>query len=275
MIREPTSSNARAMPPPALDLAPPDDPRALDASPWPIRVHTLGPLQLWRGGERIVFAGKVPRKALHLLRALVALGGRDVASSTVADVLWPEAEGDAARGALDITVHRLRRLLGRADAIVVQDRRLSIHARVCWVDALALARAIARCAARLARSGVADDATLHDADRIVTWYRGPFLPGVEEDIPLVVSMRERLRADLGRLLRALDARGGQSARPGRWRGRLNALCARDPGLARHGYGPAAEGGADERGRRWAALPGEPDDRDRLAVTRRSPSVCDP
>jgi len=53
----------------------PETPAALDAWPWPVRIHTLGEFELWRLDERVAFARKVQRKPLELLQALIALGG--------------------------------------------------------------------------------------------------------------------------------------------------------------------------------------------------------
>jgi len=44
--------------------------------------------------------------------ALIAMGGRQVPQTRLADLLWPDAEGDAAYRALITTLQRLRRLIG-------------------------------------------------------------------------------------------------------------------------------------------------------------------
>ena len=60
------------------------------------------------------------------------------------DALWPDAEGDAAHFALTSAIHRLRRLLGREEAIIRQDNEVSLDDRYCWVDVWAVERLLAR-----------------------------------------------------------------------------------------------------------------------------------
>ena len=67
-------------------------------------------------GAPLRFTGKVPRKPLELLQAIVAFGGKEVLSETLCDALWPDSDGDTAGAALRMTISRLRRLL-RRDAL--------------------------------------------------------------------------------------------------------------------------------------------------------------
>ena len=116
-------------------LRPPVD--APDNWPWPVRIFTLGCCEAQVNGEKLEFSGKQPRKTLLLLKAIVALGGRDVPEQTLCDLLWGDEEGDAARNALSITVLRLRKLLGSNEAIVHQGGKVSLTPELCWVDAWA------------------------------------------------------------------------------------------------------------------------------------------
>ena len=88
--------------------------------PWRIRVRALGPFELAIEGDTLNGAAKTQRKPVELLKCLVAFGGRDVGAAAVMQALWPEAEGDAAKRSFDVTLHRLRRLLGRDDAILLE-----------------------------------------------------------------------------------------------------------------------------------------------------------
>jgi len=51
------------------------------------------------------------------------------------DQLWPEADGDRAVQNINTTLHRLRKLLGRDDSIILEHGRLSLNPELCWVDA--------------------------------------------------------------------------------------------------------------------------------------------
>jgi ATP/maltotriose-dependent transcriptional regulator MalT len=85
--------------PPPVDIA---------AWPWAVAITTLGPFRLERDGAPVPFGRKVQQRPLDLLKALIALGGREVPEAALADALWPDAQGDTALQALATTLHRLR-----------------------------------------------------------------------------------------------------------------------------------------------------------------------
>ena len=117
-----------------LRLAPPPSAALRDSWCWPLRIHALGRFELLIDDRPLASNGKAQKKTLELLKALVALGARDVDAGTFADALWPDADGDAARSALDMALHRLRKLLGRDDAVLMRDGKASLNADVCWLD---------------------------------------------------------------------------------------------------------------------------------------------
>ena len=95
-------------------LAPPEG-RASEHWPWPLAVRALGRFELARDGAALEVRGKAQRKPLELLKALIALGGEGVDASRLAALLWPDADGDAAKKSFDTTLYRLRKLLGLDD----------------------------------------------------------------------------------------------------------------------------------------------------------------
>jgi DNA-binding SARP family transcriptional activator len=170
-------------------LKPPAD--APDNWPWPVRIQTLGRFEVHVAGEPLEYSRKLPRKTLLLLKAIVALGGREVREQALCDALWGDEEGDAASNAFGITLLRLRKLLGSNESIVQRGGTVSLNPEVCWVDAQAFE-------ARLS------------GDRAKGWdalglYGGTFLP-TDEDEPWTVGARERLR---GRFIHALSMRGAE------------------------------------------------------------------
>jgi DNA-binding SARP family transcriptional activator len=182
----------RHLPPPAPGWEP---------WPWPLRLHTLGGFRVERQGEPLRFASKAQKRPLALLMALVALGGQagdGVASTRLAEALWPDAEGDAARSALGTTLFRLRHLLEDEEAIRLSEGKLSLDPDRVWVDAWALE----------ALAGAAEPAV---AD-LLRLYRGHFLER-EEDAPWMIAPRERLR---GLFLRAVDSLGQGCEAAGHW-----------------------------------------------------------
>jgi DNA-binding SARP family transcriptional activator len=142
------------------------------------------------------------------LQALIALGGHNVAATVVVDALWPDADGGCGRRALDVALLRLRRLLGRDDAIQVSGGRLSINSELCWVDAWAFERAVD--AAEDLGPGCAPERLRQVADTVISLYQGRFL-GAEDDRPWMMPARDRLAAKFARAVgscaRALVAAG--------------------------------------------------------------------
>jgi len=123
-------------------LTPPPGAEAVDAWPWPIRVYAFGPFEIYLDGERLRAGRKAQRKPLDLLKALIAFGSRDVPETRFWEALWPEATGDAAHKAFEITLHRLRSLLGDKDALLLDEGRLTLDPNHCWVDARAFERLV-------------------------------------------------------------------------------------------------------------------------------------
>jgi LuxR family maltose regulon positive regulatory protein len=177
-----------------------------EAWPWRAKVYTLGRFELWCDDERMQFAGKAPKKPLALLKALVVFGGRNVPEERLMDALWPDEEADAARKSLDITVLRLRKLLGSNDTIQVSDELISLNSQLCWSDVWAFEHLVERTDAAEAQNGPTAAAAA------LALYRGNFLPADAEE-PWTVKMRERLRAKFVRLVESV-AQADEIA--GRW-----------------------------------------------------------
>ena len=88
----------------------PDGSFVLSTSPR-ITIFTLGRFEVVLDGRPLRFKGRAPVRALELLSALIAAGGRGVSVASLSDSLWPEADGFDAYRAFTTTLHRLRRLL--------------------------------------------------------------------------------------------------------------------------------------------------------------------
>ncbi len=169
----------------------PDGPAVrLEHWPWAVRVRTLGDFAIELDGEPLRFTGKVQKRPLALLKALVAFGGRGVHETQLAEALWPDAEGDDAHNAFVTTLQRLRKLLGQRDALLLQEGRLSLNAQACWVDTWAFESVGAGVDARVAQGA-------EDRERALALYRGAFL--AQEDAPWAIAPRERLRARFVRM----------------------------------------------------------------------------
>ena len=155
--------------------------------PWHIRIYTLGSFRLVINGQSHSLAGKAQYKPLKLLKILVALGGQDVKEEKISELLWPDAEGDAAHSAFTTTLSRLRKLLGD-DSISVKSGRLSLNRLRCWVDVWVLEEQLEQL--QIAGPDPVELRTL--ADKIVALYRGPFMS--DEDGIWVERFRQRLQS---------------------------------------------------------------------------------
>jgi pentatricopeptide repeat protein len=145
--------------------------------------------------KRLEFGRKAPKRTIALLKALIALGGRDVPEQRLADALWPDLEADAAHESLAAALHRLRRLLGANEAILQRSGTLSLNKQHCFVDAPGFEEALNR----------------HGSRAALPLYRGSFLPG-DTDAPWSASTRERLR---GKFIRAVESAGRELEGAGR------------------------------------------------------------
>ena len=186
-------------------LAPAEAPLEVETWPWPLKVFTLGRFEIVVNERPVQFSGKAQRKPLALLQALIALGGHRVREDRLTEVLWPDADGDAAHQALSTTLHRLRRLLGHEGALVRHDGTISLVHGHCWVDLWAVERMTARAESAIGRSPVRDHewaASVRWTDRAVTLYRGEFLTG-DPAMPWAAAAGDRLRERLLRQLRKL------------------------------------------------------------------------
>jgi DNA-binding SARP family transcriptional activator len=183
-----------------LDAVRPD----LAAWPWPIRVRTLGRFQIELDGAPLVFAGRVARKPLELLQFVIASGGSDISASTVMFALWRELEGDKARAAFNVAMHRLRKLLAHDDAVVLKLGRLSLNPKCVWVDCLAFEQLAD--VAWAAAAGTLGAPAVQAAQRAVAMYGGHFL-GETEDEPWQMAYRSRLASKFKRCVGALACHG--------------------------------------------------------------------
>jgi ATP/maltotriose-dependent transcriptional regulator MalT/DNA-binding SARP family transcriptional activator len=168
--------------------------------PWPIKIYTLGRFLLARDAAPSHASGKTQQVPLELLKALIALGGRGVEVAKLEEALWPQAEGDAARKALDTTLHRLRKLLGVDEAVTVREGKLTLDGRYCWVDTWVLERRLSRVEEAL---GSGNEQELQEqAEAIFALYQDHFLVN-EPERPWMLGQRDRLRSKFVRHIKAL------------------------------------------------------------------------
>ncbi len=177
------------------DLAAP--PGAGDRWPWAVTIRALGGWHIERADGPMPSSRKESRRLLELLQLLVAHGSTPVPQDVVTDALWPDAEGDAARNALDNALHRLRKWLGGDDRILLRQGALSLNSARCWTDVAALEVALIS-----AMNPARDDSTAAPQPAPPpAWrqlYPAPLLPG--NDAAAVAARRTALHRRVQRAL---------------------------------------------------------------------------
>ena len=178
-----------------LQPAPADRPR--------IGIRALGGFHILRDGAPLPRHRKAPGKPLMLLKALVALGPASVPSHTLADLLWPDAEGDSADARLTTTLHRARALLGVPEAVLKDCGELALDRRLVSCDVFEFHDL----ALRLETQQEVDDAA---GTQLLEAYPAGLLPACTGEAWLQ-PCRERLAAKfaaaVARVGRRLDAAG--------------------------------------------------------------------
>jgi len=192
------------------DLVPDSPPLEIETWPWPVAIYTLGRFGILKDGRPLTFSRKVQKRPLSLLKALIAFGGRAVREEQIADVVWPEAEGDMAIQSMSVALRRLRDLLGHDEAVRRQEGVLGLDPRYCWVDAFAFERLLGN-AAFLRETGKKEGAAKLE-EKALPLYRGPFL-AEEAGRSWAVSMRERLWS---RYLSTVGRLGAHWMEAGEW-----------------------------------------------------------
>jgi DNA-binding SARP family transcriptional activator len=170
--------------------------------PWALRIRALGGFEISADESAVTFSGKVPKKPLELLKLLVARGNGGLEGSAIAQQLWPDAQGDDAENVLRMTLHRLRKILGRDEFVLLQDGKVRLNRALCWVDAWHFER---ECDALRSH-----DASAHaNVEEALRLYHGPAFDG-EEPQAWMLASRDRWRGKFVALIKTCGQRLRQS-----------------------------------------------------------------
>ncbi|NVN89752.1 MAG: hypothetical protein HXX11_04045 [Desulfuromonadales bacterium] len=168
-------------------LVPQKPPMDMEEWPWKVKIYSLGRFELYINGNLMRSSGKVQKKPLEMLKSLIVLGGSESREGQVADLLWPESDGDTAKNSLKITLHRLREMLGNERVVQIREGKLSLDQHQVWVDAWAFEEML-----QTRGSDDRDDEYMRRAEKALCLYRGHFLDE-DHDKPWTVTLRKRLR----------------------------------------------------------------------------------
>lgn len=155
--------------------------------PWPIALHAFGKFEILRFREPVAASGKAQKRPLEVLKALLAAGNAGVSQQMLTAQLWPDAED--AKAALNVTIYRLRRLLGNDDAIVVAGGTVALGENEVWSDVAALAYLCDRIEQIGEHSPQAD--MIAAAENLLVLYRGGFC--AEDEDVFLLAARDRWR----------------------------------------------------------------------------------
>lgn len=182
-------------------FVPPEAMPQCEAWPWQLKIYTLGRFELFcgdnRGDKRIESPPKAQQKPLALLKAIVALGGKDVPMERLSDALWPDADGDTATASLYTTIHRLKKLIQSEEVIIVGDEKVSLDPRLCWTDVSALEYFLDKAGEK--RNAEDKEGTVAMLEKACRLYKGHFL-STEPKNGLYARLHERLRAKFAQSL---------------------------------------------------------------------------
>ncbi|MCF6157350.1 MAG: hypothetical protein E3K32_01985 [wastewater metagenome] len=177
-------------------LIPDIPPLDIENWPWPLKIYTLGQFHLQKQGKPVQSLKKAQQKPLTMLKVLIALGGKEIKEERLTDILWPDAEGDAAHSAFTTTLARLRRLILCKHVILVHEGMITLNPRYCWVDVWAFDRIFDQFERKWENTKLMKDTdqaiVLSLSEKIFHLYRGQFLPSDTQQV-WTLSSRERLR----------------------------------------------------------------------------------
>jgi two-component SAPR family response regulator len=128
-------------------------------------------------------------RAQALLKAVIAHDGTAIPVTKLADMLWPDSDGDKSVNALKVTLYRLRRMVAGENGelghwIYIKNRHVSLSKELCQVDAFEFENRI---------KSVLRTQTIEPyfIKKILKIYNGNFLEG-QDDIPCIIYKRDNL-----------------------------------------------------------------------------------
>jgi LuxR family maltose regulon positive regulatory protein len=164
----------------------------------PVRIRALGGFEILIDGVAFLSGIKPQRRPLDLLKLLVLADAASIGAGELADRMWPDSDGDTARNCLQVAVHRLRKLLGHEQAVLVHDRKLHLNRTLCSVDLWEFEAEVAQ----LIDTPLGGGDFAERAARALGLYRG-HLFSHEHDQAWMLAPRERLRRTWLDLVRQL------------------------------------------------------------------------
>ncbi|WP_420266953.1 AfsR/SARP family transcriptional regulator [Candidatus Magnetominusculus dajiuhuensis] len=163
-----------------------------ESEAYPVQICTLGRFKIAIDNNFVNIIGNSQDKPIAMLKAIIALGVKDVAISKVSDALWPDIDGDKATSVFRVTVHRLRKLFGRRRGVIVtHNSHACLNSDDCWTDVLALQDVANEFDRMIALPDVEQKIDVL-CNKAFSLYNGDFLPG-DQDHVWIAYQREHLK----------------------------------------------------------------------------------
>lgn len=155
--------------------------------PWKVWVRLLGGFELMLDGAPVASSGKVQRKPLELLQILCCARELALGSHQAIQMLWPDPDVADPKKNLEMTVQRLRRLLGDAALVRVEGGEVRLNSALISSDLSCRRHLIGQLEGQGLRAGLPPeepgDATGAECvrlmARVLELSRGGLLPGTE------------------------------------------------------------------------------------------------
>jgi DNA-binding SARP family transcriptional activator len=153
--------------------------------PWPLKIYSLGRFSVLLNDKTL----DTETRPFDILKVLLAFGGRDVHEEKIMDALWPDAEGDQSQASFKTSLHRLRKVFGELNVLVLKNHQLSLNEQYAWVDVWAMSRLFEPALQSIKIKDAVKSNEL--AGKLIQYYRGHFLSS--EHTSWAIHQREVLR----------------------------------------------------------------------------------
>ncbi len=170
------------------DLFPEKPPLHLKNWPWRLKISIADGLEVEIDGKPLQYSRKPPKIPIDMIKLLIIFGGRNVPEHRISDILWPDADGDAAYNVFTTTLTRLRRLLVVDNTLLVKDGTLTLNPRHCCIDIWAFDAMMGKLDDVSARSTL-HDLTLFLEHTLSIWNDG--FDAVFDEIPEAMRINKR------------------------------------------------------------------------------------
>ncbi len=207
-------------------------PEGVVAWPHRIQVQLLGEFDILIDGVSAWRAGRLPKRAVELVALLALAGHRSVPVAKIVDPLWPDAQGDLAKGSLEATLHRARKALDDPEAITLAQGELTLNRAFVGIDTARLQVWLEWMDRELRSPTVHDVATLRAwCDDLLRRYLGPV--AVPYDLSDTAAVfRQQIQTQVVAMATQLVARLRGATDAAHADEFLRQLVARDAALAR-------------------------------------------